>query len=70
MKPAKLDCGLNSAGQAIYAIESEFITAIKWVLKMYERLLDKQKQPTFDEFTAHCGDGKRLLEKADVFLTN
>ena len=37
---------------------------------MYERMLDKQKQPTFDEFTAYCGDGKKLFEKADVFLTS
>lgn len=36
---------------------------------MYERMLNKQKQPTFDEFTAHCGDCKALFEKTDVFLT-
>lgn len=36
---------------------------------MYERMLNKQKQPSYEEFTAYCGDCKALFEKTDVFLT-
>lgn len=37
---------------------------------MYERLLDKQHKPTYEEYIAYCGNCKNLFEKADDFLTN
>ena len=36
---------------------------------MYERLLDKQTQPTLEAFYAHCGDAAPLLRELDAFLT-
>ena len=37
---------------------------------MYERMLDGQTQPSYEEFTEYCGERKALLEKADDFLIN
>lgn len=37
---------------------------------MYERMLDKQCKPTYDEFTGYCGACKSLFEKTDDILTN
>lgn len=37
---------------------------------MYERMLNKQAQPSCEEFTEYCGERKALFEKADDFLTN
>lgn len=36
---------------------------------MYERMLDKQKKPTPDQFSEYCGRCKMLYLKADEFLT-
>lgn len=35
---------------------------------MYERMLNKQHEPTLEEFIEYCGNCKNLFEKADVFL--
>lgn len=35
---------------------------------MYERMLDKQHQPTMDEFTAYCGASKILFEEINNYL--
>ena len=35
---------------------------------MYERMLDKQQEPTYEEFIEYCGKCKNLFEKVDVFL--
>lgn len=36
---------------------------------MYERMLDKANQPTFDEFTIYCGNTRELFLDLDRFLT-
>lgn len=35
---------------------------------MYERMLDKEREPTADEFAAYCGNGKDLFLSLDSFL--
>lgn len=35
---------------------------------MYERMLNKQHEPTLEEFIEYCGNCKNLFEKADVFF--
>lgn len=37
---------------------------------MYERMLDKQNQPTYEEFANYCGVCRSLFERADDVLTN
>lgn len=37
---------------------------------MYERMLDKQNKPSFEEFSAFCGACRELFEHADDFLTH
>lgn len=34
---------------------------------MYERMLDGQTQPSYEEFTEYCGERKALLEKRTIF---
>ena len=35
---------------------------------MYERMLDKEHKPTYEEFIEYCGKCKNLFEKVDCFL--
>ena len=37
---------------------------------MYERMLNKQQKPSYEEFIDYCGDSKKLFEKVDDFLLN
>ena len=38
--------------------------------EMYERMLDKGKRPSLEEFISYCGDGKELIDDLNVFLTD
>lgn len=35
---------------------------------MHERMLDKQHEPTYEEFVEYCGNCKNLFKEADFFL--
>ncbi len=37
-------------------------------MNMYERMLDKQNQPAYEEFAEYCGACKDLFEQTDAFL--
>lgn len=37
---------------------------------MYERMLDKQHTPSFEEFAQHCGERRELLESINDYLTD
>lgn len=37
---------------------------------MYERMLDKQHQPSFDELAEYCGDSKDLFKQINDYLIN
>lgn len=39
------------------------------VLKMYERMLDKQVEPTFQEMIAYCGEVGSAWMEIDTYLT-
>ncbi len=36
---------------------------------MFERILDKQKKPSLEEFISYCGNRKNLFVNLDTFLT-
>lgn len=37
---------------------------------MYERMLDKQNMPTFDDMAAYCGKGKELFIRINKWLSD
>lgn len=37
---------------------------------MHERMLDKQHQPTMDQFLEHCGKARELFQVLDAYLTD
>lgn len=37
---------------------------------MYERMLDKQHKPTWEEFISYCGDCQTLLKEMDFIILN
>lgn len=37
---------------------------------MYERMLDKQIRPTFDDMAAYCGKGMKLFVRINEWLSN
>ncbi len=37
---------------------------------MYERMLDKQHQPTMDQFLEHCGKAREMFQVLDEYLTD
>ena len=37
---------------------------------MYERMLEKQKEPTIEEMTAHCGDSAELFTYLNEWLSS
>ena len=37
---------------------------------MYDRMLDRQNRPTFDDMTAYCGKGMELFVRINEWLSN